>query len=171
MMKMKVSPIANTFITPWLWQKICIFISTLHSLPDKFSVSIRFVNASVISLSRISVESFMLFFTLDVQRFYKIRTCYSNFTVRNFSGVLHALLPKFWESFYKNQWDNCSFIKKETLAQAFSCEFCEISKDTFLTEHLRWLLLDRQILKTAYFAPTGWLLSDYLFKKILIIKW
>ena len=24
----------------------------------------------------------------------------------------------------------------ETLAQAFSCEFCEISKNTFLTEHL-----------------------------------
>ena len=30
----------------------------------------------------------------------------------------------------------CSFIKKETLAQAFSCEFCETSKNTFLTEHL-----------------------------------
>ena len=25
----------------------------------------------------------------------------------------------------------CNFIKKETLAQAFSCEFCEISKNTF----------------------------------------
>ena len=33
------------------------------------------------------------------------------------------------------------FIKKETLAQAFSCEFCEISKNTFFIEHLRWLLL------------------------------
>ena len=29
-----------------------------------------------------------------------------------------------------------NFIKKETLAQLFSCEFCEISKDTFFTEHL-----------------------------------
>ena len=27
------------------------------------------------------------------------------------------------------------FIKKETVAQAFSCEFCEISKNNFLTEH------------------------------------
>ena len=25
----------------------------------------------------------------------------------------------------------CNFIKKETLAQVFSCEFCEISKNTF----------------------------------------
>ena len=29
-----------------------------------------------------------------------------------------------------------TFIKKETTAQVFSCEFCEISKNTFFTEHL-----------------------------------
>ena len=29
----------------------------------------------------------------------------------------------------------CNFIKKETLAQGFSCKFCEISKNTFFTEH------------------------------------
>ena len=29
-----------------------------------------------------------------------------------------------------------SFIKKETLAQVFSCDFCEISRKTFFTEHL-----------------------------------
>ena len=33
-------------------------------------------------------------------------------------------------------------VKKETQAQVFSCEFCEISKNTFFTEHLWWLLLD-----------------------------
>ena len=31
----------------------------------------------------------------------------------------------------------CNFIKKETLAQVFSCEFLEISKNTFFTEHVR----------------------------------
>ena len=31
----------------------------------------------------------------------------------------------------------CNFIKKETLAQVFSCEFCEISKNIFFIEHLR----------------------------------
>ena len=30
----------------------------------------------------------------------------------------------------------CNFIKKETPAQVFSSEFCEISKNTFFTEHL-----------------------------------
>ena len=28
-----------------------------------------------------------------------------------------------------------NFIEKETLAQMFSCEFCEISKNNFFTEH------------------------------------
>ena len=30
----------------------------------------------------------------------------------------------------------CNFIKKEALAQVFFCEFCEISKNTYLTEHV-----------------------------------
>ena len=36
----------------------------------------------------------------------------------------------------------CNFIKKETLAQVFSCEIREIYKNTFFIEHLWWLLLD-----------------------------
>ena len=31
----------------------------------------------------------------------------------------------------KLQTEACNFINKETLAQVFSCEFCEISKNTF----------------------------------------
>ena len=34
-----------------------------------------------------------------------------------------------------------NLTKKETLAQVFSCEFCDISKNFFFTEHLRRLLL------------------------------
>ena len=30
----------------------------------------------------------------------------------------------------------CNFIKKEILARVFSCECCEISNNTFFTEHL-----------------------------------
>ena len=29
----------------------------------------------------------------------------------------------------------CNFIKKETLAQVFSCKFCEIPKKTFFIKH------------------------------------
>ena len=31
----------------------------------------------------------------------------------------------------------CNFIKKDTLAQVFSCEICEISNNTLSTEHPR----------------------------------
>ena len=34
-----------------------------------------------------------------------------------------------------------NFIKKETLAQVFSCKSCKISKNTFSYGTLRWLLL------------------------------
>ena len=32
----------------------------------------------------------------------------------------------------------CNFIKKDTLAQVFFCEFCEIFKNTFFTEYI-WM--------------------------------
>ena len=35
----------------------------------------------------------------------------------------------------------CNFIKKGSLAQVFSCEFCEFLRIPFFTEHLRWQLL------------------------------
>ena len=44
-----------------------------------------------------------------------------------------------------------NFIKKETLAQVFSCEFYKISKNTFFTEHLsatasKIIVADRQFI-------------------------
>ena len=38
--------------------------------------------------------------------------------------------------FNKNAGLVCNFDKKDTLAQVFSCEFCEIFKNSSLTEHL-----------------------------------
>ena len=34
-----------------------------------------------------------------------------------------------------------TLLKKETLAQVFSCELCEICKNTFFKEHFGWLLM------------------------------
>ena len=42
----------------------------------------------------------------------------------------------------KLQAQACNFIKKETLAQVFSCEFCESFQNTFFMKHLWWLLLN-----------------------------
>ena len=36
----------------------------------------------------------------------------------------------------KLQSEACNYIKKETVAQLFSCEFCEISMNIVFTEHL-----------------------------------
>ena len=43
----------------------------------------------------------------------------------------------------------CNFIKKETLAHVFSCEFCEISKSNLFTEHL-WTTASRKRFITSW---------------------
>ena len=57
--------------------------------------------------------------------------------LRNFAKLTGKDL---WQSLFFNKvagpWP-VTLLKKETLAQAFLCEFCEISKDTFSTEHLQ----------------------------------
>ena len=40
------------------------------------------------------------------------------------------------QGLFFNKVQACNFTKKEALAQEFSCEFCEISRDTFFAEHL-----------------------------------
>ena len=41
----------------------------------------------------------------------------------------------------KLQVSACNFIKKEAVAQVFSSAFYEITKNTFFSEHLRWVHL------------------------------
>ena len=49
----------------------------------------------------------------------------------------------FLKNSQNSQENTCAgaFIKKETLAQEFSGEFCEIFKNTFFIKQLRWPLL------------------------------
>ena len=49
----------------------------------------------------------------------------------------------------------CNFIKKETLAQVFSCEFCEISKNTFFTAYL-WTTASVCCVKGQKQSPGGY---------------
>ena len=65
----------------------------------------------------------------------------------------------------------CNFIKKKALAQVFSCEFCEISKNTFFTEYLWWLLLKVcSLLITSFGEATG-IDYEYLLGILLILIW
>ena len=52
------------------------------------------------------------------------------------------------------------FFKKETLAQVFSCEFCETSKNTFFTEHF----LATASVIFALDTSSIWLQTDFLRK-------
>ena len=50
--------------------------------------------------------------------------------------------------------ESCNFIKKEALAKVLSCEFCEISKDTFF---YRTPLLLKKIGEAFFFWNMNWL--------------
>ena len=41
------------------------------------------------------------------------------------------------EVFYEKNFEACNLIKKETVTHVTCCEFCEIFKNTFYTEHLQ----------------------------------
>ena len=62
----------------------------------------------------------------------------------------------------------CNFIKKETVAQLFSCEFCEISKSTF--SYRTSLLaasvnsLYNTVTKVFVFSYSNHLIANFVFK-------
>ena len=63
--------------------------------------------------------------------------------LRNFTKYTgkHQCQSLFFNKFAGLRPEACNFIKKESLAQVFSCGFCEISKNSFFKEHLWWLPL------------------------------
>ena len=69
----------------------------------------------------------------------------SYFSSKSFSfGLEAATRGVLWNKVFleisqnsqENRPEACNFIKKETLTQVFSSDFCEISKNTFFTEYL-----------------------------------
>ena len=67
-----------------------------------------------------------MFFKIDVLR---------NFTDLTRKHLCRSFLLKKLQCWYPE-----TFLKRES-KQMFSCEYCEIFKNSFVTEHLRWLLL------------------------------
>ena len=60
-------------------------------------------------------------------------------------------------------------IKKWTLAQVFHCELCEISKNTFFTEHLRTTTSDHMIIIREYLLQIIFVYVILILQKILQI--
>ena len=61
---------------------------------------------------------------------------YKKGAFRNLAKFTGKHLCQRLDSFNKVARQACNFINKESLAQVFSCEFCEIFKNTFFKEHL-----------------------------------
>ena len=74
-----------------------------------------------------------IFLELCLTHFMSLVSSYTPWKHPNMPSFLMFLMdidgPVTWNGFKLLA---CIFIKKETLVQVFSCEFCEISKDTFL---------------------------------------
>ena len=68
----------------------------------------------------------------------------------------------------KLQVEVCNFIKKETLAQVFSCEFCQISKNTFFRRLPP--MSASELLKKCYFKLFQILQIEYVIYKKNIKK-
>ena len=79
------------------------------------------------------------------QRFTKLRTSVYNPNCRSshkrcsiIKGVLRIFAKLIGKTpVPESLFQASNFIKKENLAQVFSCELCEISKNAFFTGHLR----------------------------------
>ena len=67
---------------------------------------------------------------LNFKLFINLSQVYVPFSIKKF------LLKITQNSQKHNCASACNLIKKETLTQVFSCEFYEISRNTFFTEHL-----------------------------------
>ena len=119
-----------------------------------------------------SWESFELQFDL------KDQTCWRIFQRFNSKQQPQEIFYKksvprnFTKFIEKHLWQSL-FFKKETLEQVFSCEFCEISKNTFFTEHARQLLLTLAILSAITNLRTleQEVKQTFLRKKKLITFW
>ena len=80
--------------------------------------------------------------------------------------------------FIKLHTEACNFIKNETLSQAFSCEFCKISKSTFFTKHFRttasekWLFSYLIRIHTCFFCASNftYAVKLKLYREFSLIK-
>ena len=126
-------------------------LSRMHSEDDKYKY-IKFIFPNILLDNILFWKNFVL----PLKEIHLVHSC------------VEGIMPRFRSSLPEVF---CNFIKKETLVQLFSCEFCEVFKNIFFTEHLRWmLLLDWDILsikkhfeKSDLNANDTYFCSSYIF--------
>ena len=100
--------------------------SDLDSLWHKMDERDSLLLSQTFSLSKTKTESDDLVVLLNNGRSSRPEVFCKKGVLRNFKKLTGKHLC---QSLFCND-SACNFIKKETLAQMFSCEFCEISKNT-----------------------------------------
>ena len=102
----------------------------------------------IFCLTFISLFSFIVYFIIfkisNIHRFLTyMLTSVSNSAPQSFNLCMSKAATRgaLW-----NKLRPAILFKKETLAQVFSCEFCEISRNTFITESL-WTIASSILLK------------------------
>ena len=136
----------NKFPTTWSYKYPYMLILLNYSL---FLVHKRGISYKIISFSfqkqsggHFCLFQFWLIFQGNHNNFVS-RSC--EVALLDRSGPREVFYEKVFSAKTKTKKRNretpvpevCNFIKKETLAQLFSCESCEISKNNFFTEHLQ----------------------------------
>ena len=95
----------------------------------EFSISQLKVTFGIVSVILVVFISFLL---------WEKHSLFLHLKILHFLRLSHATL-------FAEAWN---FVKKETLAQVFFCEVCEISKNAFFYRTSRWLLLPWKIRNT-----------------------
>ena len=104
------------------------YIKNFFSKSDQIR---RFLSVFPKFLKKIVLITFNFFKSFALQRNSRPEVFCEKGVLRNFARFTGKLLC---QSVFFNKVAGaaaCNFIEKETLAQVFSCEFCEISKNTF----------------------------------------
>ena len=135
---------------PWLTKGILKSINQKNAVYRKFIRAKNYHSKEIYHLELKQYKSMINSFTrINKSKYYKIffsklktnskqaRSSHRRCSVRK--GVLRNLAKftgkhLYLSPFFNKEAFNC--IKKETLAEVFSCEICKISKNTFFTEHL-----------------------------------
>ena len=130
----------NAFWKRWLFLKIFFLPLLLREVPSS-SLNIERLkdrNAGLCRLTHVKMYvkmTFLLMLNLTTEAVVQ-RCSLKKGVLRNFTKFTGRYLCQslFFSKVADLSPESCNFIKKETLAQVFSCEFCEISKT-------KWLLL------------------------------
>ena len=116
-------------------------INLCFSLHSPLIVCVKIMKMNVMLVRKIICHAGTILF---VRFFHVVQIfCYCDSSSINVKGNCQKQLPEvFYKKyvFLKNSQSSrentcarfsCNFIKKETLAQVFSCDFCDISRNTF----------------------------------------